>query len=122
MDIPHYEPPEACTEFDMETQERELLKQQEVMDRDFDPENYVEVKRVWATARDGVKVPISMVHHKNTKSLVRGDTPFYLYAYGSYGATMDPGFSSSRLSLLNRGFVFGIAHIRGGEYLGRTMV
>jgi oligopeptidase B len=109
--------PRSMFEFDMETQERELLKQQEVMDRDFDPENYVE-SRVWATARDGVKVPISMVHHKNT--VLSEDTPFYLYAYGSYGATMDPGFSSSRLSLLNRGFVFGIAHIRGGEYLGRT--
>jgi oligopeptidase B len=103
-------------EFDMETQERELLKQQEVMDSNFDPENYVEV-RVWATARDGVKVPISIVHHKDTE--LSENTPFYLYAYGSYGATMDPGFSSSRLSLLDRGFAFGIAHIRGGEYLGR---
>jgi oligopeptidase B len=108
--------PRSIYEFDMETQERELLKQQEVMDSDFDPANYVEA-RVWATARDGVKVPISMVHHKDTE--LNEDTPFYLYAYGSYGAIMDPGFSSSRLSLLDRGFVFGIAHIRGGEYLGR---
>ena len=108
--------PRSMYEFDMETQERELLKQQEVMDSNFDPENYVE-ERVWATARDGVKVPISIVHHKDTE--LSEDTPFYLYAYGSYGATMDPGFSSSRLSLLDRGFAFGIAHIRGGEYLGR---
>ncbi|MEK9852814.1 MAG: prolyl oligopeptidase family serine peptidase, partial [Flavobacteriaceae bacterium] len=100
----------------METREQQLLKQQEVVDKEFKPENYVE-QRIWATARDGVKVPVSMVYHKDTE--LNENTPFYLYAYGSYGATIDPSFSSSRLSLLNRGFAFGIAHIRGGEYLGR---
>jgi len=109
--------PNSVYEFDMETQERVLLKQSEVMDDSFSPENYLE-KRIWAVARDGVKVPVSMVYHKDTKP--SEDTPIYLYAYGSYGATMDPRFSSTRLSLLDRGFIFAIAHIRGGEYLGRS--
>ena len=109
--------PRSIYEFNMETREQELLKQQEVVDKQFKVENYVE-QRIWATARDGEKVPVSMVYHKDTE--LNENTPFYLYAYGSYGATMDAGFSSSRLSLLNRGFVFGIAHIRGGEYLGRA--
>jgi oligopeptidase B len=100
----------------METQETILLKQQEVMDQNFSPEHYVE-KRIWATARDGEKIPISLIHHKDTK--LNEKTPLYQYAYGSYGSTVDPGFSSSRLSLLDRGFVFAITHIRGGEYLGR---
>lgn len=108
--------PRSVFEFDMETREQQLLKQQEVVDKQFKPENYIE-QRIWATARDGVKVPVSMIYHKDTK--LNENTPFYLYAYGSYGATMDPGFSSNRLSLLDRGFAFGIAHIRGGEYLGR---
>ncbi len=108
--------PRSVFEFDMETREQQLLKQQEVVDKEFKPENYVE-QRIWATARDGVKVPVSMVYHKDTE--LNENTPFYLYAYGSYGATIDPSFSSSRLSLLDRGFAFGIAHIRGGEYLGR---
>ena len=86
------------------------------MDQNFDPNNYVE-KRIWSTSRDGLKVPISIVHHKDTSP--SAETPFLLYSYGSYGSTVDPSFSSSRLSLLNRGFVFGIAHVRGGEYLGR---
>ncbi|MDA9572327.1 S9 family peptidase, partial [Flavobacteriaceae bacterium] len=108
--------PRGIYEFDMETQQKVLLKQQEVMDVNFDPENYKE-ERIWANARDGAKVPISLVYHKNTTP--SENTPLYLYAYGSYGATIDPGFSMSRLSLLDRGFVFAIAHIRGGEYLGR---
>ena len=108
--------PNSIYEFDMETQEKVFLKQQEVMQNDFSPENYIE-KRVWAKARDGSNIPISLIYHKNTTP--SEDTPFYLYAYGSYGATIDPGFSSSRLSLLDRGFIFGIAHTRGGEYLGR---
>ena len=109
--------PRSVYEFDMETQKKILLKQQEVMDADFNPKNYEE-KRLWATARDGKKIPISLVHHKNT--IPSEDTPLYLYAYGSYGATIDPGFSSSRLSLLDRGFIFAIVHVRGGEYLGRN--
>ena len=108
--------PRSVFEFDMETREQQLLKQQEVVDKEFKPENYVE-QRIWASVRDGIKVPVSMVYHKDTE--LNENTPFYLYAYGSYGATIDPSFSSSRLSLLNRGFAFGIAHIRGGEYLGR---
>ena len=93
-----------------------LLKQSKIMDQNFDPNNYVE-KRIWSTSRDGLKVPISIVHHKDTSP--SAETPFLLYSYGSYGSTVDPSFSSSRLSLLNRGFIFGIAHVRGGEYLGR---
>jgi len=108
--------PYSVFEFDMATQETTLLKEQEVMGGDFDKNNYIE-KRIWATARDGVKVPMSMVYHKDTK--LTSGTPILQYAYGSYGSTIDPGFSSSRLSLLDRGFVYVIAHIRGGEYLGR---
>ncbi|MFQ3341575.1 MAG: oligopeptidase B, partial [Flavobacteriaceae bacterium] len=108
--------PSSLFEYDMTNKSSKLLKQSEIMDPDFDPNNYVE-KRIWATARDGIKVPISIVHHKDTAP--SSETPFLLYSYGSYGSTVDPGFSSSRLSLLNRGFIFGIAHIRGGEYLGR---
>ncbi len=78
--------------------------------------NYTE-ERVWATAQDGTKVPISIVYRKGIKK--DGSNPFLLYAYGSYGSSMDPYFSSIRLSLLDRGFIYGIAHIRGGEDLGR---
>ena len=108
--------PNSIFEFDMTTQSNTLLKQQEVMDADFDPANYVE-KRIWATAQDGVQIPVSLIHHKNTS--LTSETPFLLYAYGSYGSTINPSFSSTRLSLLNRGFAFGIAHIRGSEYMGR---
>ena len=108
--------PNSIYEFDMTTQSNTLLKQQEVMDADFDPANYVE-KRIWATAKDGVQIPVSLIHHKNTS--LTSETPFLLYAYGSYGSTINPSFSSTRLSLLNRGFAFGIAHIRGSEYMGR---
>jgi len=82
----------------------------------FKPENY-KSQRLWANARDGERIPISMVYHKDTP--LEETTPLLLYAYGSYGHTVDPSFSSSRLSLLDRGFVYAIAHIRGGEYLGR---
>ena len=108
--------PRSVYEFDMETKEKVLLKQQKVIDTNFSPENYKE-ERIWAIARDGIKIPISLVYHKKTSP--SKDTPLYLYAYGSYGAIMDPGFDSSRLSLLDRGFIFAIAHVRGGEYLGR---
>ena len=94
-----------------------LLKQQEVMDSSFETKNYLE-KRIWAPSRDGVKIPMSVVHHKDTE--LSTETPILLYAYGSYGSTIDPRFSSTRLSLLDRGFVFAIAHIRGSEYLGRN--
>ena len=108
--------PNSLFEYDMVKKTSTLLKQSKIMDQNFDPNNYVE-KRIWSTSRDGLKVPISIVHHKDTSP--SAETPFLLYSYGSYGSTVDPSFSSSRLSLLNRGFVFGIAHVRGGEYLGR---
>ncbi|MDA9588277.1 S9 family peptidase [Flavobacteriaceae bacterium] len=108
--------PSSVFEYDMESKTQTLLKQQHVIDSNFDVDNYVE-KRLWAKSRDGVQIPISIVHHKNVA--YSSETPLLLYAYGSYGSTVDPGFSSNRLSLLDRGFIFAIAHIRGGEYLGR---
>lgn len=108
--------PSSVYEFDMEKKTQITLKTQEVMDPSFDPANYLE-KRQWATARDGVEIPISLIYHKNTTP--SADTPLLLYAYGSYGSTIDPNFSSTRLSLLDRGFIYAIAHIRGGEYMGR---
>lgn len=102
-------------EFDMNTQHKTLLKQQEVLG-DFNPENY-ETKRLWATARDGIKIPISIVRKKTTA--ISNQTPLLLYGYGSYGYSIEPTFSSLRLSLLDRGFIYAIAHVRGGEDLGR---
>lgn len=108
--------PSSVIDFNMRTQEKKVLKEQEILGGKFDKNNYVE-ERIWATATDGTKVPISMVYRKGIKK--DGKNPFLLYAYGSYGATMDPYFSSTRLSLLDRGFIYAIAHIRGGEDLGR---
>jgi len=108
--------PSSIIDFNMKTKTKEILKEQEVLGGKFDKNNYVE-ERVWATARDGVKVPISMVYRKGLEK--NGKNPLLLYAYGSYGITMDTYFSSTRLSLLDRGFVYAIAHIRGGEDLGR---
>lgn len=108
--------PSSVIDFNMKTKTKEILKEQEVLGGKFDKENYVE-ERIWATARDGVKVPISMIYRKGLEK--NGKNPLLLYAYGSYGITMDAYFSSTRLSLLDRGFVFAIAHIRGGEDLGR---
>jgi oligopeptidase B len=108
--------PSSVIDFNMKTKTKEVLKEQEVLGGKFDKENYVE-ERVWATARDGVKVPISMIYKKGLQK--NGKNPLLLYAYGSYGITMDTYFSSTRLSLLDRGFVYAIAHIRGGEDLGR---
>lgn len=108
--------PYSIRDLDMRTREEEILKKQEVLDPDFDEDNY-RSRRVWATARDGKRIPISMVYHKDTE--FSEDTPLLQYAYGSYGHTTDPYFSSIRLSLLNRGFIYAIAHVRGGEYLGR---
>jgi oligopeptidase B len=99
----------------MDTKEKELLKQEEVLG-DFDPANY-ETKRLWAKADNGKKVPMSIVYRKGIE--LDGTNPTLLYGYGSYGATMDPYFRSTRLSLLDRGFVFAIAHVRGSQYLGR---
>ena len=108
--------PSSVIDFNMRTQDQKVLKEQEVLGGTFKKENYRE-KRVWAMARDGVKIPISLVYHKDT--VLSSNTPLLQYAYGSYGATIDPYFSSVRLSLLDRGFVYAIAHVRGGEYLGR---
>jgi oligopeptidase B len=92
------------------------MKEQAVLGGKFDKNNYEE-KRVWATAKDGTKIPISMVWKKGLKK--DGKNPLLQYGYGSYGISMDPGFDSSLLSLLDRGFIYAIAHIRGGEDLGR---
>ncbi|TDJ04191.1 MAG: S9 family peptidase, partial [Deltaproteobacteria bacterium] len=108
--------PSSIIDFDMLTKTKEIKKEQEVLGGKFKKENYVS-ERIWATAQDGTKIPISLVHHRDTKK--SKETPLLLYAYGSYGSTIDPYFSTIRLSLLDRGFVFAIAHIRGGEYLGR---
>ncbi|WP_394367007.1 S9 family peptidase [Costertonia aggregata] len=108
--------PSSVIDFNMKTREKDIKKEQEVLGGKFNKENYVE-KRIWAIARDGVKVPMSIVYHKNT--LLSPETPLLQYAYGSYGATIDPYFSTVRLSLLDRGFVYALAHVRGGQYLGR---
>jgi oligopeptidase B len=108
--------PSSVIDFNMKTKTKEILKEQQVLGGKFDKENYIE-ERVWATARDGVKVPISMIYRKGLEK--NGKNPLLLYAYGSYGITMDTYFSSTRLSLLDRGFIYAIAHIRGGEDLGR---
>ena len=109
--------PSSIIDFNMDTQQKTVLKETEVLGGSFDKDNY-ESKRIWATAEDGTKVPISMVYKKGMK--MDGSNPFLMYAYGSYGATIDPYFSTTRLSLLDRGFIFAIAHIRGGQYLGRS--
>lgn len=108
--------PPSVVEFNMETKEKTVLKESEVLG-DFDKNNY-ETKRVWATAADGVKIPISLIYRKGMER--DGTNSLLQYAYGSYGYTTDPSFSVSRISLLDRGFVFAIAHVRGGEYMGRN--
>jgi oligopeptidase B len=108
--------PASIIDFNMKTMEKKIMKEQEVLGGKFDKNNYTE-ERVWATAQDGTKVPISMVYRKELKK--DGSNPLLQYAYGSYGYSMDATFSSTRLSLLDRGFIFAIAHIRGGEDLGR---
>ena len=106
--------PNSTYEFDFKTRKSNLIKQQEIPSG-YDKTQY-ETKRVWAEARDGVKVPVSIVWKKGTK--MDGSAPMLLYAYGSYGFSTDPGFSISRLSLVDRGMIFAIAHIRGGSELG----
>lgn len=108
--------PASVVEFDMQEKTSKTLKEQEVPNPNFDKENYIS-ERIWATATDGTKIPVSLVYKKGLKR--NGKNPLLQYAYGSYGATMDPYFSTSRISLLDRGFIYAIAHIRGGEYLGR---
>ncbi|NHH99366.1 S9 family peptidase [Oceanimonas sp. MB9] len=108
--------PVTIYEVNMDTQERRELKQQYVGEH-FNADDY-RSERVWVTARDGAKVPVSLVYRAD-KFQHDGSNPLLVYAYGSYGASMDPDFSSARLSLLDRGFVYAIAHVRGGEELGR---
>jgi len=109
--------PYAIIDFDMRTKVKEIKKEQEVLGGKFNKENY-RSERLWATARDGQKIPISLIYHKDTE--LGGNSPLLQYGYGSYGSTSDPYFSTVRLSLLDRGFIYAIAHVRGGEYLGRT--
>ncbi|MCB0462595.1 MAG: S9 family peptidase [Flavobacteriaceae bacterium] len=109
--------PTSVIDFDMVTKTKEIKKEQEVLGGTFKKENYVS-ERIWATATDGTKIPMSVVYHKNTKK--SKNTPLLIYAYGAYGHTIDPYFSTIRLSLLDRGFIYVIAHIRGSEYLGRS--
>lgn len=107
--------PRSVFDYDMGARTRELKKQYEVLGG-YDPEQY-QSERVFATASDGTEIPISMVYKKG---VVRdGSNPLLLYGYGAYGASMDPYFSSSRLSLLDRGFIYAITHIRGGGEMGR---
>lgn len=107
--------PSSTIDYNMVTREKTVKKEQEVLGG-FDKTNY-ESKRIFATAQDGKKVAMSIVYRKGIK--LDGSNPALIYGYGSYGATMDPGFSSTRLSLLDRGFVYAIAHVRGGQYYGR---
>jgi oligopeptidase B len=107
--------PPSTYEFDMQTRERSLVKRETVVG-DFDPQHYV-TERLYATAADGVDVPVSLVYRRGTP--IGGTSPLLLYGYGSYGNSMEAGFSIPRLSLLDRGFVYAIAHIRGGQEMGR---
>lgn len=107
--------PESVFDYDMETRMRILKKQHPVLGG-YDPEQYTS-ERVWAKAEDGTSVPISLVYKKGTRD--RGRVPLLLYGYGSYGHSIDPYFSSNRLSLLDRGIIYAIAHIRGGGEMGR---
>ena len=107
--------PASLYEFDMKERKSVLLKRQEIVGG-YEPTDYV-TERHFAPSHDGVMVPISLVYKKGMNK--DGDNPLVLYGYGSYGSSMDAYFSSARLSLLDRGFVWAIAHIRGGEELGR---
>ncbi len=108
--------PNSVYDYHMETREKTLLKQDEVLGGGFNPANY-EAKRIYASADDGKKIPMSIVYRKDMER--DGSNPTLLYGYGSYGHTMDPGFRSYRLSLLDRGFIFAIAHVRGSQVYGR---
>lgn len=107
--------PNSVFDYNMDTRERELKKQQPVLGG-YDPSKY-QSERIYATAPDGVKVPISLVYKKGL--VQNGHAPMLLYGYGAYGISMDPTFSSDRLSLLDRGMIYAIAHIRGGADLGK---
>ena len=108
--------PGSVYEYDLETNETSTLKVREVLG-EYNEADYIS-ERLWVEVRDGTKVPLSLVHKRGI--VLDGSNPTLLYAYGSYGYSMDATFSSNRLSLLNRGFIFAIAHIRGGEEMGRS--
>ncbi|KIA90019.1 S9 family peptidase [Kaistella jeonii] len=109
--------PNSTLEYDMKEKTTKVLKEHEVLGGKFFAENYIS-ERIWAPSRDGKNsIPISLVYHKDTPK--SPETPLLIYGYGSYGHTVDASFSNVRLSILDRGFVYAIAHIRGGEYLGR---
>ncbi len=106
--------PSRVYSYDLKSSNREVFFEKKLRDPDFSPDNYVS-KRVWATANDGTQIPISLVYKKGT---VLKKAPLLLYGYGSYGYTIPDVFSPTRISLLDRGFVFATAHIRGCKYLG----
>ncbi len=107
--------PNSVYDYNLKTKEKKLMKQQEVLGG-YDASQY-QTERLQATADDGTSIPISIVYKKGFKK--DGTFPLLLYAYGSYGISIDASFSSSRLSLLDRGFAYAIAHIRGGQEMGR---
>ncbi len=107
--------PSSTFEYDLKTRERRLLKQDKVLGG-YDPAQYT-TERVWCTARDGERVPVSVSRKKDVA--IDGRAPLYVYGYGSYGHSLDPSFRISRLSLMDRGFVVAVLHIRGGEEMGR---
>jgi oligopeptidase B len=107
--------PSSTYDYNMATRERELKKKQEIPSG-FDPGRY-EVQRFMAPARDGARVPVSVLMARGAR--LDGTRPLLLYAYGSYGATTEPTFNASVLSLVDRGFIYAIAHIRGGQEMGR---
>ncbi|HET9430690.1 MAG TPA: S9 family peptidase, partial [Chitinophagaceae bacterium] len=107
--------PNSVFDYDMSSKEKKLMKEQPVLGG-FKKEDY-QTERVYATSRDGVKIPVSIVYKKGTGK--DGSAPLLLYGYGSYGSSMDAYFNSNILSLLNRGFIYAIAHVRGGQEMGR---
>lgn len=106
--------PTSTYQWNMQNHQKQLLKQQEV--KGFEHDLY-ESERIWVAAKDGVKVPVSLVYRKDL--FKKGENPILIYGYGSYGSSIDPSFSSPRLSLLDRGFVYAIVHVRGGGELGK---
>jgi len=107
--------PMTVFEYDLKSRSKTILKQDQIPGG-YDPDQY-HSERIFAPSHDGVEIPISLVYRKDFKR--DGTHPLYLYGYGSYGASIDPGFSPNQLSLLNRGFVYAIAHVRGGSEMGR---
>ena len=107
--------PNSTFDYNYKSKDKKLMKQQEIVGG-YESKDYTS-ERIYAIAKDGTKIPVSIVYKKGFEK--NGNSPLLLYAYGSYGASMDATFSTTRLSLLNRGFVFAIAHIRGGQEMGR---